>query len=96
MHDLIFMLLMFHVVMFLLGLVWMILKQLYALPAVLFAYCMAFAKECFPVWYTDHALALWVVLAVLILLPCYYWGRRFLGWCRREWADQRGGIAGDM
>lgn len=96
MRDLIAAVLMFHVVMFLLCLVWTILKQLYALPAVLFAYCMAFAKECFPAWYADHALALWVVLAVLILLPCYYWGRRFLAWHRREWADQRGGIAGDM
>lgn len=84
MRDLIFMLLMFHVVMFLLCLVWTILKQLYALPAVLFAYCMEFAKECFPVWYADHALVLRVILAVLILLPCYYWLRRFLAWRRRE------------
>lgn len=88
MRDLIFMLLMFHVVMFLLCLVWTILKQLYALPAVLFAYCMEFAKECFPVWYADHALVLRVILAVLILLPCYYWLRRFLAWRRRERAAQ--------
>lgn len=88
MRDLIFMLLMFHVVMFLLCLVWTILKQLYALPAVLFAYCMEFAKECFPVWYADHALVLRVILAVLILLPCYYWVRRFLAWRRRERAAQ--------
>lgn len=88
MRDLIVAVLMFHVVMFLLCLVWTVLKQLYALPAVLFAYCMEFAKECFPVWYADHALILRVILAVLILLPCYYWVRRFLAWRRRERAAQ--------
>ena len=51
MRDLIVAVLMFHGVMFVLCLVWTILKQLYALPAVLFAFYMEFAKECFPAWY---------------------------------------------
>jgi hypothetical protein len=93
MRDLIVAVLMFHGVMFVLCLVWTILKQLYALPAVLFAFCMEFAKECFPAWYGDHALILRVILAVLILLPCYYWVRRFLAWLHRERVAQANWLA---
>lgn len=84
MRDFIVAVLMFHGMLFLLGLAWTILKMLYLLPAVLFAFCMEFAKECFPVWYGDHSVGLWVIQAVLVLLPCYYWVRRFMAWLQRE------------
>lgn len=93
MRDLVVAVLMFHGAMLLLGLLWTILKQLYALPAVLFAFCVEFAEECFPAWYADHAVLLWVIQAVLILLPCYYWVRRFLAWRHRERVAQANWLA---
>ncbi len=93
MRDLIVAVLMFHGVMFLLGLIWTILKQLYLLPAVLFAFCVALVEAFYPAWYADHTLALWVILAVLILLPCYYWVRRFMAWLHRERTAQANWLA---
>lgn len=84
MRDFIVLVLVFHLTIFLLCLAWTILKMLYLLPAVLFAFCMEFAEECFPVWYGDHVVVLWVIQAVLVLLPCYYWVRRFMAWLQRE------------
>lgn len=84
MRDFIVAVLVFHLLIFLLCLAWTILKMLYLLPAVLFAFCSAFVENFYPVWYEEHAVILWVIQAVLVLLPCYYWVRRFIAWRQRE------------
>lgn len=80
MRDLIFMLFMFHVVLFLLCLAGAILAKLHILHIILFEMAVSF----FPEWLEANPGKHFAILAVLAVCPVLYWSLRIWKWRQEE------------